>query len=88
MPTARPAVETLAVLPTSALVPRLAAPSKNWTDPVGAPAPAVAETVAVKVTLLPNTDGDPLVVRATDVVPWLTTWVSAPVLPVKAASPL
>ena len=59
-------------------VPRVVVPSRNVTVPVGVPsAGATAETVAVKVTGWPGWDGFAEEVSATDVLPWLTTWVSA-----------
>jgi len=49
----------VAMLPAPTLPdPMLVAPSKNVTVPDGLPAPgALAVTIAVKVTLWPNTDG-------------------------------
>ena len=48
----------VALPPLSVAVPRVEAPSRNVTVPVGVPEPGVpAVTVAVKVTDWPNTDG-------------------------------
>ena len=88
LPTPRLVVETPAVPPTNVPEPKLTPLSLKSTVPVGLPTPVTTETVAVKVTLLPKTDGFRLLMTAVDVVPWLTTWLTAPVLPVKAASPL
>jgi hypothetical protein len=64
-------------------------PSRNWTVPVGVPAPgATAVTAAVKVTNSPSTDG--LISEATVVVvlAWFTVWVRGEeVLVVKLVSP-
>ena len=52
------------------------APSKNWTVPVGVPAPgAVAFTVAVKVMGWPKTDGfiEDLIEAVVEA--WFTFWV-------------
>jgi hypothetical protein len=37
-------------------LPKLEPSIANWTDPVGAAVPVLADTVAVKVTLCPDTD--------------------------------
>jgi hypothetical protein len=70
-------------------LPITVAPSRKLTVPVGLPAPgAVIVTVAVKVTLCPNTDG--LAEEATLVVVFalLTTWLTAAlVLVLKLPSP-
>src|SRR5438067_9185832 len=65
------------------------APSLKFTLPVGVPAPgAVAVTVAVNVTLWPNTDGLADDVSAVLVLAWLTTCDTAElVLVVKLVSP-
>ena len=52
--------------PLSAYVPRLVAPSKNWTLPVGVP-PALV-TWAVKVSESPNVEGLAPLVRLRAVV--------------------
>ena len=59
------------------------------TLPVGVPLPgAVAETVAVKVTAWPNTEGSVAETSEVVVFAWLTTWLKAvEVLDVKLASP-
>ena len=54
-------------VPASGTTPRLVAPSKNSTLPVGLPNPPTVETVAVKVTFSPLTDGLRLLVSKTDV---------------------
>src|SRR5437588_11918452 len=51
-------VEKVAVPPDSVLLPMLTPPSENVTVPVGVPVPgATALTVAVNVTVWPNTVG-------------------------------
>src|SRR5438552_1359068 len=66
------------------------APSLKFTEPVGVPTPgATAATVAVNVTLWPNTDGLADDVSVVVVLDWFTTCVStALVLVVKFVSPL
>jgi hypothetical protein len=68
----------------------LTPPSLKLTVPVGDPdAGALTVTVAVKVTLCPETEG--LTDELSEVVvgPWFTLWVSgAEVLVLKLASPL
>src|SRR5436305_1763854 len=60
------------------LAPRGPRPSVKVTLPVGAPAPgAVAETVAVKVTDCPNTEGLRSETTATVVLALLTCWATA-----------
>ncbi len=55
-------------------MPRLAAPSKNCTVPVGTPVPgAIGATVAVSVTDCPKTDGLGDEERAVVVFDWPTT---------------
>ena len=57
-PTARAALENVALPPLSVPVPNTVAPFLNVTVPVGVPLPgATAATVAVNVTDWPNTDG-------------------------------
>ena len=74
-------------LPKDWALPRSAPLSKNWIEPVGVPLPGgVAVTVAVKVTLCPNTDGVPEVVRIVVVSAWFTTWSGKePLLALKLA---
>src|ERR1019366_3141171 len=66
-------------------------PSRNVTDPVGVPPPgATGETVAVKVTDWPKTEGFTDEVTAVVVLALLTTCgfpVITPVLPLKLGSP-
>ena len=81
-------MERVALVPTSGLVPRLVAPSKKVTVPVGLPIPVATETVAVNWTGAANGAGLRLLTTTVEVVPLLTTWVRLPVLPVKLASPL
>ena len=59
MPTLSDEIDTVTIPPAPTVPdPMLVALSKNVTVPDGAPAPgAAAATVAVKVTLCPNTDG-------------------------------
>ncbi len=71
-------------------VPSVVAPSKNVTVPEGVPAPgALTDTVAVKVTLWPKTDGLGADVTLVVVSALLTTWFTVlDVLPLKFVSPL
>src|SRR5712691_856865 len=90
LPTLSVEVFRAAVPPVSVTaVPRLLAPSLNWTVPVGVPAPGeTALTVAVKVRLSPDTDGfsDDAMAVVVDALP--TTWLkAAEVLVAKAVSP-
>ncbi len=91
MPTARAEVVNVATPPLSVPVPMGLPPSRNVTVPVGVPAPgATAETVAVKVTDWPKTDGWTDEVTVVAVFALLTTCglpVSDPVLPLKFPSP-
>ena len=68
--------------------PSVVVPSLNVTVPLGVPAPgATADTVAVRVTDWPNTDGFTDELTAVVVFAWLTTWLSvALVLPLKLLS--
>ena len=68
----------------------LTPPSWKVTVPVGVPAPGgLAVTVAVKVTLWPETEGLTEELSAVVVASWLMVWVSAAeVLVRKLASPL
>src|SRR5712691_5230836 len=93
VPTLRADVAHVATPAASACAPQPVielAPSLKFTLPVGVPAPgAVAVTVAVKVTLWPNTDGLAEDVSAVLVLAWFTTCdTAALVLVVKFVSPL
>ena len=55
--------------------------------PVGAPLPVWGVTVAVKLTLWPNTDGLAEENKATVVLALLTAWMISPALAVKLSSP-
>jgi hypothetical protein len=70
-------------------VPRVAAPSRKVTVPVGVPDPgATALTVAVNVTAWPNTDGSAEEISLVVLVALLTVWVRpAEVLLLKLLSP-
>ena len=70
-------------------LPMTVAPSRKFTDPVGVPAPGLTTaTVAVNVTLCPNTDGLTEDVRLVVVLALLTTWDTVPLVLVrKLASP-
>ena len=58
MPTVNDEVVKPAVPPLNVAVPKVVAESRNVTVPPGVPAPgALAETVAVNVTVWPNTEG-------------------------------
>src|SRR5437773_37093 len=76
--------------PSSATVPKIAAPSLNVTFPVEVPAPgAVAVTVLVNVTDCPKTDGFTDEASELPVAAWLTICVTVPdVLAVKFVSAL
>src|SRR3989442_83449 len=81
----------LAVPPApTLLLPRTVAPSLKLTVPLGAPAAgAVTLSVAVSVTLCPNTEGLAALLKAAEVAPLLTVWVRADdVLVLKLPSPL
>ena len=71
-------------------VPSDVAPSKNSTEPVGAPAPGgLTDTVAVSATLAPNADGFGALASAVAVLAWLTACVcTGDVLVVYVRSPL
>ncbi|KOG46297.1 hypothetical protein ADK74_12575 [Streptomyces decoyicus] len=61
----------------------------NVTVPVGVPAPGgTGVTMAVRVTVSPNAVGSGEDETTVDVAAWVIVCVSAPVDPVKAASPL
>ncbi len=81
------AVEKVALAPLSGSVRKVTPPSRRSTVPPGIPAPVRTDTVAVNVTDVPKGDGLRLLVRAVEVVPWPTTWVTEPELVPKAASP-
>ena len=87
--TARFAVVKLALPLESVLFPRVVEPSLKVTVPVGVPLPgAAAETVAVKVTDWPKTDGFADDVTVVVVASFVTVWVRTDVkLPVKLLSP-
>jgi hypothetical protein len=69
-------------------VPSVVAPSMNVTEPDGLPAPgATGDTVAVKVTDWPNTDGLADEVSVVVVEAWLTTKVKVPLDPLRLALP-
>ena len=91
MPTASAEVVKVAMPPLSVPVPIGLPPSRNVTVPVGVPDPgATAETVAVKVTAWPKTDGFTDEVTVVVVSALLTTCgfpVNDPVLPLKFPSP-
>src|SRR5205085_1573882 len=92
LPTLRLEVAHVATPAASACAPQPVIelpPSLKFTVPVGVPAPgAVAVTVAVKVTLCPNTDGFTDDVRLVVVLAWLTTCDTAElVLVAKFVSP-
>ena len=56
LPSASPVAEMLPTPPESVAVPSDVVPLKNWTVPVGVPAPGLtAETVAERVMVCPNT---------------------------------
>ena len=90
MPTVNDEVVKPAVPPLNVAVPKVVAESRNVTVPPGVPAPgALAETVAVKVTDWPNTDGLALLATVAVLASRLTVWViAAEVLAVKFVSPL
>ena len=89
MPTVNDEVVKPAVPPLNVAVPKVVAESRNVTVPPGVPAPgALAETVAVKVTDWPNTDGLALLVTIDVLASRFTVWVmAADVLPPKLTSP-
>ena len=90
-PADRAEVVKVAMPPLSVPVPIGLPPSRNVTVPVGVPVPgATGETVAVKVTDWPKTEGFADEVTAVVVSALLTTCglpVSEPVLPLKFPSP-
>ncbi len=89
-PTANDDVLKVAVPLVSETLPKDVVPSMKVTLPVGIPAPGeAAETVAVKVTDCPNTEGFAAAVTLLVVAALLTTCVKAglDVLPPKFAAP-
>src|SRR5580700_9431673 len=85
LPTDRLEVERAAVLPVRLTVPRLVAPSKKVTEPVGLP----PVTVAVNMTDWPYMDGLSDEASEVLVVSWLTTWCTMDeVLVASSVSPL
>ena len=90
--TDRPAVEIWAWPPLRITgLPKSTPSILNWIVPVRVPAPgALTLTVAVKVTLCPNTDGLTELDTAVEALALLTTCppVSTPVEPLKLPSPL
>ena len=91
MPMANADVVNVATPPLSVPVPMGLPPSRNVTVPTGVPAPgATGETVAVKVTDWPKTEGLADEVTVVVVFVLVTTCgfpVSEPVLPLKLPSP-
>src|SRR5262249_55664825 len=65
----------------------LVAPSEKTTTPVGLPG-LLPETVAVKVTFWPHTEGLAEAGTTGGVLPWAAVWGGGPVLAPKLASPL
>lgn len=92
LPTAKAEVVNVAWPLLRMPVPMALPPSRKVTVPVGVPAPgATAETVAVKVTDWPKTEGLGDEARAIAVLALFTTCglpVNEPLLPSKLASPL
>src|SRR5262245_61338271 len=90
LPTGRAVVGRLArPLLSSVTVPSVVDPVWKVTVPAGIPAPdAVVVTVAVKVTVWPNTEGlAGLTATVVVVVAGVTTWVTVPELAAKVVSP-
>jgi len=91
LPAASAVVTNVATPPVSVPVPMGLPPSRKVTVPVGVPVPgATAETVALKVTDCPNTDGFAVEVTAVVELALFTTCglpVREPVLPLKLLSP-
>jgi hypothetical protein len=87
LPTAKAEVVNVATPPLKVTAPIELPPSRKVTVPVGVPAPGnTGETVAVKVTGCPNTDGFGDEVKVVLVSALLTTWgfpLNEPVLPLK-----
>jgi hypothetical protein len=89
LPTERDEVANVALPELKVAVPRVAAPSRNVTVPVGVPvAGGTALTVAVKVTDWPKMDGLSDEVTVVEVPALFTVWVmAAEVLLLKFVSP-
>ena len=89
MPTASDEVVNVALPPVRLAVPRVEAPSRKVTVPVGVPAPGeTALTVAVNVTAWPDADGFTDEVTVVELEALLTVWViAAEVLLLKFVSP-
>jgi hypothetical protein len=89
LPTASAEIANVALPALKLAVPRVEAPSRKVTVPVGVPAPGeTALTVAVKVTDWPNTVGFTELVTVVELFDLLTVWVTAAeVLPAKLLSP-
>jgi hypothetical protein len=89
LPIAKDEVVSVALPADKLAVPRVAAPSRNVTVPVGVPAAgATVLTVAVKVTDWPKTDGSAELVTVVVLLPFVTVWViAAEVLLLKFVSP-
>jgi hypothetical protein len=79
----------VALPPASVAVPRVAAPSRKVTVPVGVPTPGeTALTVAVNVTAWPDDDGFTEEVTVLELLALLTVWVmAAEVVLLKLVSP-
>jgi hypothetical protein len=89
LPTVRDEVANVALPELKLAVPRVEAPSRKVTVPVGVPVPgATAVTVAVNVTDWPNTDGFTDELTLVELDDGLTVWViAADVLLEKFVSP-
>jgi hypothetical protein len=89
LPTESDEVVKVALPAARVAVPRVAAPSRKVTVPVGVPAPGeTALTVAVKVTAWPVADGFTDEVTVVELFALLTVWViAAEVLLLKLPSP-
>jgi hypothetical protein len=89
LPTESDEVVNVALPPARVAVPRVDAPSRKVTVPVGVPAPGeTALTVAVKVTAWPVADGFTDEVTVVKLPALLTVWViAAEVLLLKFVSP-
>jgi hypothetical protein len=89
LPTAKADVERVALPEDRLAVPKVEAPSRKVTVPVGTPVPeATALTVAVNVTAWPDADGFTELVIVVVLFALFTVCVmAADVLPLKLASP-
>ena len=89
LPTANAEVDKVALPEERLAIPKVEAPSRKVTVPVGTPVPgAIGLTVAVTVTDWPNTDGFTEVVNVVEVASLITVWVIAAEPPaLKLASP-